>query len=421
MAMKLEMVVLRAPVGSAPATESAGAGRDRELVSNLRPSASARNRALRARAEEISVEVDEMDAGQRARRSADPTVLSIAPRMPVTLIRAFETPRHAAADAPATGWGIEAVGAHDSPFTGEGVTVAVLDTGIDAAHPAFDGVEIVPRNFTADPPEDVDGHGTHCAGTIFGRDVDGRRIGVAKGVKRALIGKVLGDTGGSSEDIVKAIHWAQLEGAEIISMSLGMDFPGYQKILTDKYGMAPEQATSLALAGYRLNTRLFDQLSRAMVGHDGLMTGCLVTAAAGNESRRPDYTIIVAPPATGEMFLSVAALGRNGDGTYRVADFSNEGAAVSAPGEDILSAKRGGGLVAYSGTSMATPHVAGVAALWAQQLKQNGGFSAAGVAERIRSTAKGLGAAFGRDDVGFGLVQAPPAVRPRRVARRRQS
>jgi subtilisin family serine protease len=74
------------------------------------------------------------------------------------------------------GWGVRAIRADMSPYSGEGVIVAVLDTGIDAAHPAFAGMELVQRDFTGAGNGDVHGHGTHCAGTIFGRDVDGLRV-----------------------------------------------------------------------------------------------------------------------------------------------------------------------------------------------------------------------------------------------------
>ena len=70
--------------------------------------------------------------------------------------------------------------------------VAVLDTGIDPNHVAFNGVNLTRRNFTAEGDDDLHGHGTLCAGTIFGRDVNGLRIGVARGVSDAIIGKVLG-------------------------------------------------------------------------------------------------------------------------------------------------------------------------------------------------------------------------------------
>jgi subtilisin family serine protease len=81
------------------------------------------------------------------------------------------------------------VGADTSPFSGDGIVVAVLDTGIDASHPAFEGVDIVQKDFTGEGVGDQHGHGTHCAGTIFGRTSEGTRIGVAPGVKKALIGK----------------------------------------------------------------------------------------------------------------------------------------------------------------------------------------------------------------------------------------
>ncbi|ESZ10155.1 S8 family peptidase [Mesorhizobium sp. L48C026A00] len=405
MAKKIEWVVLRRPRSPGDdaglvATEAA-TGRRRILGLEAAPS------RMTTRLERVTVEVDEMDGEQRRTAQQDDTVLASFPRMPVTLIKA----REASAGAKKVGkvaWGVGAVNAVGGDSDGTGVTVAVLDTGIDATHPAFKGVTLVQRNFTREAPQDLDGHGTHCAGTIFGRDVDKFRIGVAKGISRALIGKVLGEGGGSSEDIVNAIFWAKLEGAHVISMSLGMDFVGYQQHLIDKKQFTQAEATSIALAGYRQNSRVFDRLSQMMLGVDGVVAGSVLVAAAGNESDRPNYSIIVAPPASGERFLSVAALGfdeNNGKKKYRVANFSNEGAVVSAPGEDIWSAKAGGGLIALSGTSMATPHVAGVAALWAQK-KMPQGFSADWVVQQIRETAIDL-SPLDPEDVGDGLVQGP--------------
>ena len=115
--------------------------------------------------------------------------------------------------------------------------MAVLDTGIDAAHAAFAGVSIVERDFTGEGNGDQHGHGTHCAGTIFGRDVQNTRIGVAPGVTKAFIGKVLGTNGGASDEIVNAIQWAVDQGAHVISMSLGMDFPGFVDFLVNTEGL----------------------------------------------------------------------------------------------------------------------------------------------------------------------------------------
>jgi subtilisin family serine protease len=169
------------------------------------------------------VSVQSLDFKEVKEFAGEPGVAAIAPLMATYLIRPLSDVELAAAgDA----WGIAAVGADRSNWTGEGVTVAILDTGIDRQHPAFAGVDIVEKDFTGSGDGDRQGHGTHCAGTVFGRDVDGKRIGIARGVNRALIGKVLGDQGGGNSNMIfEGIQWAIQQGAQVISMSLGFDFP----------------------------------------------------------------------------------------------------------------------------------------------------------------------------------------------------
>ncbi|HEY0060956.1 MAG TPA: S8 family serine peptidase [Telluria sp.] len=343
----------------------------------------------------------------------DAGVLAIAPAMPMRLVSPFDA-TDPGVTAQTVTWGVHAVGADTSPFTGEGIVVAVIDTGIDSGHPAFAGVELVQKDFTGDGNGDQHGHGTHCAGTIFGRAVNGTRIGVAPGVRRALIGKVLDSSGGGSSDhIVEAILWAVEEGAHIISMSIGMDFGGYVAQLIAG-GMPAELATSRALEGYRTNTRLFDSLSEHVRAR-GLQTHpTLIVAAAGNESQRdvnPEFEVAVSPPAIAEGIVSVAALGDSPAG-YATAPFSNTGANVSGPGVGIVSAKLGGGLQTMSGTSMATPHVAGVAALWAQQLVERNSLNVFNLIGRLAgsATSEHLTAGFDPFDVGAGLVQCPQSV-----------
>lgn len=334
----------------------------------------------------------------------------------VALFRPFDDARASAGSAPAFCWGVEAVGALNSPYEGKGVTVAVLDTGIDRKHPAFSGIEVMEEDFTADGNGDRNGHGTHCAGIICGRDVSGCRIGVARGVSKLLVGKVLDDAGGgSTAAIIDGIQWALKNGAHVISMSLGMDFPGYQKALVAS-GKPEEVATSMALEDYRANVRLFDRV--AEVVRAGTFTGrsAILVAATGNESRRDvnsNFTIAKGPPASADGFLSVAAVqkSKSRERPFKVAYFSNTMADIAAPGAEIWSARPatlGGGLHVLSGTSMAAPHVAGVAALWAEKSahENDGDIIIGDVMDGLRFHAR-MSPGLTRIDVGKGIVQAP--------------
>jgi len=359
----------------------------------------------------ITVESETLRPQDVADQLQNPRVKGIAISMPMTLIAPFDSDI-ATGDGFVgnTAWGINAIEADSSPFSGAGITVAVLDTGIDSSHSAFEGVALIQENFTDEAPEDLHGHGTHVAGTIFGRNVDGKRIGVATGINKALIGKTLGEGGGSSDRILKAITWANENGAHIISMSLGIDFPGFVDKLVNLYGYDIREATSLALEGYRANVNSFGTLARSLSAKASTNNGSIIVAASGNESKIPDFEIGVAPPAAAVDISAIGAAGR-GDSGFEVAGFSNRRVNVVAPGVHIQSAKLGGGLIAFDGTSMATPHAAGVAALFAEKMKiETGTINTNAIRAKLEASGSvgSIATEFKNyKDVGNGFIMAP--------------
>jgi subtilisin len=207
---------------------------------------------------------------------------------------------------------------------GKGALVAVLDTGCQSNHPDLNGQVVAAKDFTGSRsgPDDRNSHGTHCCGIVAGIDNDTGIVGVAPEAK-LLVGKVLDDSGsGGSNGIAAGIRWAVENGAQVISMSLGS--PGPSSVIH----AAVKEAVS---------------------------KGVLVIAAAGNEG-----TAGTGYPGSHPECVSVGAF----DQTGAIAGFSSRGKVdVSAPGVQILSTVPGSKYAKMSGTSMATPYVAGVAAL----------------------------------------------------------
>ncbi|MFI7672480.1 S8 family peptidase [Actinophytocola sp. NPDC049390] len=277
-------------------------------------------------------------------------------------------------------WGLQATGAPNSTATGEGIKLAVLDTGFDLKHPDFADRTVVSASFVqGEEVQDGHGHGTHCIGTSCGpRELDsGPGYGVAY-KSDIYVGKVLSNEGsGADGGILSGIDWAITNGCAVVSMSLG----------------APtEKGQAFSRTYERVATR-------------ALQKGTLIIAAAGNESdRRVGRINPVGHPANCPSIMAVSAI----DVARKMAWFScgtvdTIGAVdLTGPGVDVYSSwpvplryKR------ISGTSMATPHAAGVAALIAQATGARG----LELWARLSQLSRRL--PLPGTDVGAGLVQAP--------------
>lgn len=288
-------------------------------------------------------------------------------------------PAAAFSDDDAFTWGLHATAVDVTKATGAGVRIAVLDTGLDLGHPDLAGRAISSRSFVAGAAvDDGHGHGTHTTGTAAGpaQPGEGRRYGVAPEAE-IFVGKVLDDSGfGVDAGILAGIDWAITNGCRVISMSLGAD-------------------VSTVSTAYET------------VGRRALDMGCVIVAAAGNNADRSDGDPgFVGIPANSPSIMAIAAL----DSRLRIADFSSaanpvEGGDidVAAPGVDVYSAwpmpER---YESISGTSMATPHVAGLAALWSQTT----GATGQALWDKITRAARALD--LPATDAGAGLAQAPP-------------
>ncbi|MPZ25897.1 MAG: S8 family serine peptidase [Micromonosporaceae bacterium] len=243
---------------------------------------------------------------------------------------------------------IGAPAAWQAGYTGAGVTVAVVDTGIDQTHPDLADRVAQARDFTGTGGEDTEGHGTHVASTVAGSGAasGGRYQGVAPGVQ-LLAAKVCIGRSCPDSFIIAGMEWAVSQGAKVVNMSLsGTDTPELDPL---------EQS-----------------LNNLTEAH-----GTLFVTAAGNEG--DDET--VGSPASADAALAVGAVTKSN----QLASFSSRGPRigdaaikpdVTAPGQEIVAARSSASSIGdpasqyapLSGTSMAAPHVTGAAAILAQQL-----------------------------------------------------
>ncbi|MEU3649045.1 S8 family serine peptidase [Lentzea sp. NPDC034063] len=271
---------------------------------------------------------------------------------------------------------IGAPAAHQKGITGKGIKVAIVDTGVDEKHPDLAGQQIAEKNFTTDPDNtDNVGHGTHVGSTVASHD--SKYGGVAPGAQ-LLDAKVCVEFGCQESWILDGMRWAAEQGAQVVNMSLGGgDTPEVDPL---------EQAVNDLTAQY----------------------GTLFVIAAGN-SGSPGS---VSSPSTAEAALSVGAVDRED----KLAPFSSKGPRVgdsglkpevTAPGVDIVAAKAGtSDHVAFSGTSMATPHVAGAAALLRQQHPE---WTPAQLKSVLATTAKPT-AGLSAFDQGAGRIDVAKAI-----------
>ena len=230
-------------------------------------------------------------------------------------------------------WGINRVHAPAAwPLTeGKGVKVAVIDTGIDTGHPELSGkvdggYSAITKTENPADYQDDNGHGSHVAGTIAAKKDGKGVVGVAPKARLYAVKVLDADGSGNLSDVIDGIVWAAKNKMDVANMSLG----------------APVDS---------------EAMKRAVRFARG--SGVVVVAAAGNSGGSVGF------PGAYEDTIAVAA----SDSADKLAGFSSRGPEVDfiAPGVDVLSAKMGGGFASYSGTSMAAPHVAGLAALAVSQ------------------------------------------------------
>lgn len=297
-------------------------------------------------------------AGAIHRIEADPDVMRIYEDLPVRATLDQSIPR------------IRVPRLWEEGLKGEGVRIAILDTGIDPEHPDFEGRIAATTDFSGEGPMDRSGHGTHCASVAAGSGAssEGKYRGVAPGASIYSAQVLRSDGGGMMSDVMAGIEWAVDQGVQIISLSLGTPGPCDG---TDALCETCDAAAEM---------------------------GTIICVAAGNDGPRSST---IGSPGCARTVITVGAV----SDLDQVASFSSRGPTadgrlkpdVVLPGVDIVAARaRGTSLgtvvdahyTSLSGTSMATPHAAGVCALL---LESEPHLTPQEIKARLTSTALDLG------------------------------
>ncbi|NRF67764.1 TIR domain-containing protein [Aquincola sp. S2] len=377
----------------------------------------AERRSLAARSKAESAQQALADKQRELARLRDLTRDEQAWRSADVPSSAVETLRSPPAAMPAAAaqasWAVKRVGADAQPHTGAGVTVAFIGSGVDPRHPAFAGLELVRKDFTGEGNgDDPFGHGTMMASILCGRSHQGRRVGVAPGVSRLVVIKFISDTGtGRMETLPVALDWAlAFEGGSVDIVCLGFGQSTVRELQQElRAGDGGRATASRTLVRFAQTYRTTEGIINAAAVSG---KGALIFSAAGNDSGSGVELHVNSPTAMARGVISVGALEERG-GTLAVADYSNVGATLTAPGHQVPAAKVGGGFSDVSGTSVSCAVAAGTAALWWEMLRTQAPAQAAVSADAVWARMK----AAARADVfapevqahqrGLGLVQAP--------------
>ncbi|MEX2195487.1 MAG: S8 family serine peptidase [Thermoleophilaceae bacterium] len=276
---------------------------------------------------------------------------------------------------------VEADAAH-ATSTGRGAVVAVIDSGVNLSHPDLAGRLLAGRDFVDgdSTPQDGDGHGTHIAGIVAASSGNGEGVESVAPDAQILPLRVLDDNGeGFTEDVVAAVDYAVAQGADVINLSLSSTLPLLGDLLDPTFGRAIDRA---------------------------LDRGVIVVAVAGNSS----LPICESPSGQGRLLCVGAVDRRRQRSAYSsfglgLGLMAPGGSAAPAEGENILSTYTSPLYEEVAGTSQASPHVAGVAALLVSR-----GVHGQAAVRRILATASDSGSP-GPDIVyGAGIVNARRAV-----------